>query len=1156
MTGTPRGLQSPLIVAVLAAAVGGGGLIASAGRSKPEAKVEVKVKVDREGNVSADDEGGERAKTPAPGPRAPRDVLSILEGFAGSRDATTGADPTRRAMEVQQSLLALGYQRIRVLLATVPDPDDSRFMKSFDDLVGAMRIALERSGFIDDRFSDPWHAGAAASKKAYRERPGVMLFRREGREGREETKELVVLLLIGETPNRGIHRRALDAALDFSNAIATGGCQAAPPTSAGGGSIRYTLPILGPAMSGTAESLRATIVRWFARQWKEQPAGGPCRSRSEPPFNLQFITGTATSDNNQTTLGEQLTRDVRPYFPGFTSSFRATLHPDSEQQAFVISYLTDTLSFRRIALLAESSTSYGLTFTESANDSRSVHRQGGDLRLIHLPFPLHVSKLRIDDSAPAPGAAESAAANPDDAEVEEDAFPTKSRGTQTTSEISLSQTLRAIATEDVQAVIIVASSTADTLFLIDRVRRSFPNVTIVVNDADLIYLKGDALLEGVLVASTYPLLPWSQRVTFPFEGDETLMMFPSSGAQGVYNAALLLLDDLTDANLLDYGTPFVIPDGGFGPALWMSVVSRGAFWPVTVSASAGGPYLQSAETIPGAFDQAAIDRTIWTLPYSVPFLIGNCVLICLSFILIVGYARRKRLALPEPAPARAGDHPAARAFSHQHMERFEVATLLLIAAIVGAAFFGVGVVTTLPPQADTSPTRIAVLISLGVATLLMLACTVLAFMEWIARTDHTWRSWRVPAAALGALLVSILAVVPTLPRIRALARAGSPHEHVARFMFFIERARNLDSGVSLLWIAALLGTGLALWILEDARALRLYGVIPTSKAMATTAGPLPGGALSFTKSLRVAAGEAEGVWPSLWGAVLMGLVFLAALWISRRLVFFEVSAWGVICALAYASLLSFIVYGCSRYLRTWRALEDLLAGVAPLPLAAALDRIPIDLLTSFKRPWDSRVFEVWQRHCQVVFARLNSDSKLLDASSLALQAEIEQLRPLLSAAVETQIAVGEAEPAAPVTDAEWTHLWEDFLAMRLVAFVQYIRTHLANFVAVSTAALIPAFWATNFYPLRENRFLLGLVLLVTGAAIAVTALVFVQMNRNYVLSKLDHTSPGHVTWDRSFVSSLLVHVALPLIALMAVKFPELGRAWQLLTTALSVAPSG
>jgi hypothetical protein len=130
------------------------------------------------------------------------------------------------------------------------------------------------------------------------------------------------------------------------------------------------------------------------------------------------------------------------------------------------------------------------------------------------------------------------------------------------------------------------------------------------------------------------------------------------------------------------------------------------------------------------------------------------------------------------------------------------------------------------------------------------------------------------------------------------------------------------------------------------------------------------------------------------------------------------------------------------------------------------------------------------------------------------------------------------------------------MAMRLVAYVQYIRTHLANFVAVSTTALLPMLWATNFYPLRESRFLLMLVLVVTVATVLVAAMVFVQMSRNYVLSKMAHGNPGQVTWDGAFVTSLLVHVALPLLTLLAVKFPELGRGWGALIAALSSARTG
>jgi hypothetical protein len=363
-------------------------------------------------------------------------------------------------------------------------------------------------------------------------------------------------------------------------------------------------------------------------------------------------------------------------------------------------------------------------------------------------------------------------------------------------------------------------------------------------------------------------------------------------------------------------------------------------------------------------------------------------------------------------------------------------------------------------------------------------------------------------------------------------------------------------------MGVLLAFGHAMWILghlrqvriaEDAADLRKFGVIldkvpPTQSSLMGTMG--------VAQPMNEAVCQAEGVWPSRFGAALMVIVVLDALWVSRRLIFFEGAAWGWLCSGAYALLLALIVYGCTRHYRTWRALEDVLAKVAPLPVTAALERIPTELLTSFKRPWDRYVFEVWQRHCQRVFAPLRDDEKLVTAWSEALDTKPEDLKQLLVAPVSAQLELTEKSLAAPPSaprSKKWASTWEEFLAMRTVAFVQYIRAHLANFVAVSTAALLPALWATSFYPLRENRFLLMLVLLVTGAVVSVTALVFVQMNRNYVLSKMDRTNPGKVTWDRTFITSIVLHVALPVLALLAVKFPELSRGWSALTDVLSAA---
>src|SRR3569623_455318 len=103
--------------------------------------------------------------------------------------------------------------------------------------------------------------------------------------------------------------------------------------------------------------------------------------------------------------------------------------------------------------------------------------------------------------------------------------------------------------------------------------------------------------------------------------------------------------------------------------------------------------------------------------------------------------------------------------------------------------------------------------------------------------------------------------------------------------------------------------------------------------------------------------------------------------------------------------------------------------------------------------------------------------------------------------------------------------WEEFLAMRLVAFIQYIRVHLDNTGAVITAAILPV-----------------LLAMLACAAVSISAVVAVQMNRNYVLSCIAGTAAGQVTWERSFVVKLLFHVAVPALTIVSVKFPEIGRS--------------
>jgi hypothetical protein len=1118
------------------------------------------------GEAAAGDSPGGKPHDHQPAARA-ADIYSTLERFAGLPRPAEEDDDRRceRTAQVMTRVCANGYRRVRALLATVPDPQDSRFAKLFDDLVSAMRVALERSGFVDDRFFDPWQSDPPAGggpARRHRDQPGMLLFRRE------ETKELVVLLLVGETPTSGVQRRAMRAALDLAAAITASPCGGGGPAAA-----PQAIPVIAPTMSGTRESLRVILTGWFDDQRSRRAPGPYCGAGPDLPFNLEFVSGAATSDDNQRVLDTELTAEIRGIFPRFTSTFHGATRSDDEKQKFVIEYLAQRLGTCNIALLAESSTSYGQQITASSRHSRAILCQDGSpIRLINLSFPLHISKLRGEraagaSAAPAPAAPTNIlkrlqTLERDESEVEEDAFPTKSRMTQPVSEIALLQILHAIATEDVRAVVIVASATADVLFLVEKVRLSFPNVTVVVNDADLVYLHDDiSFMDGVLVASTYPLFPWAQRVTYPFEGDSDRLLFPSSAAEGTYNAALLLLADKKNARVMDYGPPFVVPAADFQPSLWMTVVSKNAFWPLAVAAPRGGSYLRQA-TAPPPVAGDETERTIWTLPRSFVFELGGFILVVLNALLAWAYLRGQGASTSarDPGAGRFRDlFLPPKNFPHKNMRHLELAVLLLTLSIVTAGFFAIGVVIVIPPEGEISWRCRMLTLATGICTLVMHGLAAHAFL----RLGGVGRRRAPLIAAAVVAAVSLAGGAGGFSRLHALWRAGQEGGRVTHLMFFIERARNLDSGVSLLWMGLLLGAGHALWILghlrqarivEEAAALRAYGVIPAARHHEATHDLSLLGSLQLAEPMRAAAREAEGVSPSPLTAAFMALVFVYTMLISRQLVYFEGAAWGWICAVAYALLLALVVYGCARYVRTWRVLEELLARVAPLSVTDALQRIPAELLTSFKRPWDSQVFAVWQRHCQAMFAEPRTDPKLIPKWSAALDANEGALQKLLAAPVAAQIEGAEKNPPVPqppLTSEQWANVRDDFIAMRLVAFVQYIRAHLANFVAVSTAALLPALWATNFYPLRENRFLLMLVLVITGGAIAVAALVFVQMSRNYVLSRMAHTNPGVVTWNRSFVTSLLVHVAIPLLALLAVKFPEFSQGWSAIIAALS-----
>jgi hypothetical protein len=115
---------------------------------------------------------------------------------------------------------------------------------------------------------------------------------------------------------------------------------------------------------------------------------------------------------------------------------------------------------------------------------------------------------------------------------------------------------------------------------------------------------------------------------------------------------------------------------------------------------------------------------------------------------------------------------------------------------------------------------------------------------------------------------------------------------------------------------------------------------------------------------------------------------------------------------------------------------------------------------------------------------------------------------------------------------------EAYLVTRLVHFLSCVFPQLQNLVYCSAAGLLLMLVAVSSYPLQPRGLLLLFNWAVILTFIGIALLVFVQMNRNVVLSNLNGTKPGQINWDREFVFRLFFYGVVPILALLGAQFPE------------------
>jgi hypothetical protein len=512
------------------------------------------------------------APNPPPDDRCASKFRGALARFYG-----IDRDPVEVDAILQERLR---HSHANVMVATVADPLDSGLPLEFDRTLEAITLAASAHELLRDVGWLPWFDPSVEgperkeSEECRRRVPGIVTFRsklsdrsRATEDSEEATQGNVaaplLVLLVGETPTWGVHRRALGFAFAFARRIAPS-----------------TIRVLGPTFSGSARSASEQAVSWYASASKDDAAD----ALLAVPKVIQFVSGTATDPS----LRHEL---ARPENPEISFELMAVDHSQMKQR-IMCDFLHEQLGIpihgnpghlEHVAMLVESTTQYG-SQSLSSNEGPCGSPE------LSLTFPLHISSLRSEYERAehvSPGAPLISGGPivelPSDSGGESlalDVEPHLSARGKFSDDMLLRLTLGEISRRSVRYVGIVATDTADVIFLAGRIHAIVPDVRLFAFTREDTFLQTAyrARMDGMLVASPYRPDPVHESAAHgPFLSgiiDGKPSQHPplaSDRSDGIYEAADSIMRQLDPSP--KSGPP---PSG----AVWISVLSGGHYWPL------------------------------------------------------------------------------------------------------------------------------------------------------------------------------------------------------------------------------------------------------------------------------------------------------------------------------------------------------------------------------------------------------------------------------------------------------------------------------------------------------------------------------------------------------------------------------------------------
>lgn len=841
-------------------------------------------------------------------------------------------------------------------------------------------------------------------------------------------------------------------------------------------------PIIGPSFTGGLESIR---------EWIESS-----------PTNAQAISRIVTGSVTGLSKGA-----TKSYLSGNRFSFHWTRRQRYETDVALQAFLHNTRPcLDTIVQLAEDSTGFGRSVGELPGQTEDCEKSQPQT----VQFPWQISRVRNAMPDVGMSGSRQPVANLFNLPLQlretrrpEGAIPTfAGEQTPAAQEVVLAQITTGLERQPAEYVSVVATDILDSLFLVRLLRTGNPSQRVIVNDPDLLFLRAQDMMPtvGLLAASTFPQSN-HLRLQDPQVPILSSKVFDSEFAASIFMAAR---DAIPFPNILPHNDHEQIAKR----PLWLITLGRNGYWPVA--------RLDNVQTDPAIPAVPLADKP--TLVWSATFWMMVCAA-TLWLAALVAARLNWLTALDDLQIKFSWPEPVQRAL-----------TLTILTAIANVLLIVASLPVWFPLRQETPvDDKLTIAAWAGFAAL-----SIAGFAPWAGLRQKF----------LSTFGLSLIAIAPGIAVLAVCLFKRGPDDYLS-WRFFLIRSQDYLNGVGPLLPMCLLILGFA----GCAWSSHLATILSTERFVRL--GGLPGYPGDCRKRFNK--------YTFLIALLLSLLVLLAT---SRQIHSLERRGYDVIYSWLLAALLTWVLYACFNFLDRWQQLRRFLGRLELHAIRFVLSELPNEGGAPI---WEShprrrslifygRAADCLRRLQQIetspqVSATIASIETFLDSTREGKGAHRKQVEQDLSDLLQKfQLDLnrlsgpwlaGSSDLVKPPETSPPDRLKQEFIALRLSAYLRCSFLHIRNRLTAMTAGFVAITLSLNSYAFGPERviqiFTIGLVIFIGVIVIS----VFAQMHQNPILLRMSGSAQGAMDWG--FWGKVISAGALPLISLFASYTPGVGK---------------